>query len=72
MDPDKLIEVRSERLKALGLPDESVYNKEERVIKELKYADIIYKKIGCPIIDVTNMAIEDIATNILKIIKEEE
>ncbi len=72
MDPDKLIEIRSERLKALGLPDESVYNKEERVIKELNYADSIYKKIGCPIIDVTNMAIEDIATNILKIIMEEE
>jgi len=72
MDPDKLIEVRSERLKALGLPDESVYNKEERVIKELKFADIIYKKIGCPIIDVSNMAIEDIATNILKITKKEE
>lgn len=72
MDPDKLIEIRSERLKALGLPDESVYNKEERVIKELKYADSIYKKIGCPIINITNMAIEDIATNILKIAKEEE
>ncbi|MEE8564039.1 MAG: pyruvate, water dikinase regulatory protein [Atribacterota bacterium] len=72
MNPHKLIEIRSERLKALGLPDESVYNKKERVIKELTYADSIYKKIGCPIIDVTNMAIEDIATNILKIIKEEE
>jgi len=72
MDPDKLIEIRSERLKALGLPDESVYNKEERVIKELKCADSIYKKIGCPIINMTNMAIEDIATNILKIIKEEK
>jgi len=47
MDPDKLIEIRSERLKALGL-------------------------LGCPIINVTNMAIEDIATNILKIIKEEK
>jgi len=72
MDPDKLIEIRSERLKALGLPDESVYNKEERIIKELKYADSIYKKVGCPIINMTNMAIEDIATNILKIIKENE
>ncbi len=72
MDPDKLIEIRSERLKALGLPDAGVYNKKERVIKELKYADSIYMKIGCPIIDVTNMAIEDIATNILKITKEEE
>ena len=72
MDPDKLIEIRSERLKALGLPDEGVYNKKERVIKELKYADNIYKKIGCPIINITNMAIEDITTNILKIIKKED
>jgi len=72
IDPDKLIEIRSERLKALGLPDESVYNKEERVIKELKYADSIYKKIGCSVINVTNMAIEDIATNIVKLIKREE
>ena len=72
IDPDKLIEIRSERLKALGLPDESVYNKKERVINELQYADSIYKKIGCPVINVTNMAIEDIATNILKIIKEEK
>jgi len=70
MDPDKLIEIRSERLKALGLPDESVYNKKERVIKELKYADSIYKKIGCSVINITNMAIEDIATNILKLIKK--
>jgi len=40
------------------------------VVKELKYADNIYRKIGCPIINITNMAIEDIATKILKLIKE--
>lgn len=72
MDPDKLIEIRSERLKALGLPEESVYNKRERVIKELRYADSIYKKIGCSVISITNMAIEDVATNILKLKKKEE
>ena len=70
MGPDKLIEIRSERLKALGLPDESVYNKKERVVKELRYADSIYKKIGCSVINITNMAIEDIATNILKLTKK--
>ena len=72
MNPDKLIEIRSERLKALGLPEESVYNKRERVIKELRYADSIYKKIGCSVISITNMAIEDVATNILKLKKKEE
>jgi regulator of PEP synthase PpsR (kinase-PPPase family) len=72
MDPDKLIEIRSERLKALGLPEDSIYNKRERIMKELRYADSIYKKIECSVINVTNMAIEDIATNILKITKKEE
>ncbi len=72
IDPNKLIEIRSERLKTLGLSDKSVYTDEERVLKELKYADSIYKKIGCPVIDITNKAIEDIATQILKILKGEE
>jgi regulator of PEP synthase PpsR (kinase-PPPase family) len=70
IDPDQLIEIRSERLKALGLSEKSIYTNKERVIKELKYADNIYRKIGCPIINITNMAIEDIATRILKLIKE--
>ena len=72
MDSDKLIEIRSERLKALGLPEGSVYNEKGRVMKELRYADSIYKKIGCSVINVTNVAIEDIATNILKITKKEK
>jgi len=42
------------------------------VVRELKYADKSYRKIGCPIINITNMAIEDIATKILKLIKEEK
>jgi regulator of PEP synthase PpsR (kinase-PPPase family) len=41
-------------------------------MRELNYADKIYKKIGCSIINITNMAIEDIATKILKILKGEE
>ncbi len=72
IEPDKLIEIRSERLKTLGLSDKSVYTDKERVHKELKYADSIYKKIECPVIDITNKAVEDIATQILKILKGEE
>jgi len=72
IEPNKLIEIRSERLKTLGLSDKSVYTDDERVLKELKHADSIYKKIGCQVIDITNKAIEDIATQILKILKGEE
>jgi len=72
IDPDNLMEIRGERLRTLGLSDKSIYTDKERVLKEINYAENIYKKIGCPVIDITNKAIEDIATQILKILKGEE
>jgi len=72
IDSNKLIEIRSERLRTLGLSDKSVYNDKEKVVKELNYANKIYKKIGCPAINITTMAIEDIATKIIKILKGDE
>jgi len=72
IEPDNLIEIRRKRLKTLGLSDESIYTDKGRVLKEINYAENIYKKIGCPVINITNKAIEDIATQILKIMKGEE
>lgn len=68
--PTKLNAIRQERLKALGLSDEANYANMNRILQELEYAEGIMKSIGCPIIDVTNKAIEETAGIILKIIKE--
>ena len=57
--PQKLNEVREERLKALGLPNGSDYASLGRILEELDFADKIMKRIGCPIIDVSNKAIEE-------------
>jgi len=70
--PNKLIEIRTERLKTLGLSADSVYANHDRVRKELNFAENIYKKVGCSVININNKAIEDIATEILKILKGEE
>jgi regulator of PEP synthase PpsR (kinase-PPPase family) len=70
--PDKLIEIRSERLRTLGLSADSVYANHDRVRKELNFAENIYKKVGCSVININNKAIEDIATEILKILKGEK
>jgi len=63
--------IRQERLKALGLSFEANYANIDRILQELEYAEKIMKKIGCPIIDVTNKAIEETASIILKIMKED-
>lgn len=68
--PIEIIEIRESRLKALGLPKGSSYAKMERILEELEYADRIMKNIGCPIVDMTNKAVEDTAEIILSILKK--
>jgi [pyruvate, water dikinase]-phosphate phosphotransferase / [pyruvate, water dikinase] kinase len=69
ISPEKLNEVRKERLKSMGLNAESNYASMERIFEELDYADRIMKRIGCPIIDVSNKAIEETANLIIHTLK---
>lgn len=69
-NPMKLIEIRQERLKALGLNNEANYASMERILEELEYAETIMKKLGCPVIDVSSKAVEESASIILNIFRE--
>ena len=69
-DPYKLIEIRKERVKALGLQDNASYASIQRIIEELEYADELMRKIGCPVIDVSSRAVEESASVILEICRE--
>ncbi|WP_422444161.1 pyruvate, water dikinase regulatory protein [Thermoanaerobacterium sp. DL9XJH110] len=72
ISPEKLNEIRQERLKALGLSSDASYASLDRIMKEIEYAEGIMKKIGCPRIDVSNKAVEEIATRVLEIIRKGE
>ncbi|WP_280770297.1 pyruvate, water dikinase regulatory protein [Salipaludibacillus daqingensis] len=69
--PDKLNEIRKERLKAMGLQSGSTYARHERILEELDYAEKIMKRIGCPIINVSNKAVEETANYIIEVLKME-
>lgn len=66
--PEKLNEIREERLKSLGLPKNSNYACLSRILDELEYADKIMKKIGCPVINVSNKAIEETADIVISLL----
>lgn len=68
--PEKLNEIREERLKSLGLPSGSNYASLERILDELDYSEKIMKKIGCPVINVANKAIEETSEIILSLLKK--
>ncbi|WP_430882949.1 pyruvate, water dikinase regulatory protein [Fusibacter sp. JL216-2] len=70
-DPIKLNEIRQERLKALGLSNTATYANVDRILEELEYADKIMKKLQCPIINVSNKAVEETAGIILDLVKKQ-
>ena len=71
--PEKLNEIRTERLRALGLSTansgENKYANMERILEEIDFAESLMKKIGCPIINVSNKAIEETAEKIITYLK---
>ncbi|MGM0419910.1 MAG: pyruvate, water dikinase regulatory protein [Bacillota bacterium] len=64
IDPLLLNEIRQERLKALGLSPDSQYASIKRINEELDYADDVMKRIGCPVLNVTNKSIEESANEV--------
>lgn len=71
ISPDKLNSIRKERLKNLGLTSQANYASFERILEELDYAEKIMKRIGCPVINVSDKAIEETADYILNVLKKE-
>ncbi|WP_409301736.1 pyruvate, water dikinase regulatory protein [Peribacillus sp. SCS-155] len=69
ISPEKLNNIRKERLKSLGLNDHAIYANMERINEELKYFDNVVARLKCPIIDVTNKAVEETANTIINIIQ---
>ena len=67
--PELLNEIRQERLRTLGLKSGADYASLERILNELDYADAVMRKLGCPVVDVSNKAVEETASKILEIIR---
>ncbi|OEF96213.1 pyruvate, water dikinase regulatory protein [Desulfuribacillus alkaliarsenatis] len=70
INPEQLNEIRQERLKTLGLKRNANYAKYERILEELEFSEKVMKKIGCPIINVSNKAVEETAGTILDILNK--
>lgn len=66
--PDKLNVIRQERLRALGLKDEATYASSARIEEELAYAKGIMASLQCPVVDVSDSAVEETAGVILGIV----
>lgn len=70
IEPEQLLEIRKERLKSLGLPDDAKYASREQIEKELEIAAKLMKEINCPIVNVSNKSIEETAGIVMDLYEE--
>jgi regulator of PEP synthase PpsR (kinase-PPPase family) len=68
VSPEKLHHIREERLKTIGLRSDANYASMDRILMELDYAESVFKKVGCAVVDVTNKAVEETAVRVLELI----
>ncbi|MFA9458496.1 pyruvate, water dikinase regulatory protein [Halalkalibacter sp. AB-rgal2] len=66
IDPEHLLKIRKERLKSLGLPNESSYAALDHIKEELRRADSIMRQLKCPVINVSDRSIEETASIIME------
>lgn len=71
IDVASLIRIRRSRLKSLNMPEDTDYARRDHIIRELRYADDVFQAHpDWPVIDVSQRAIEETASIILRIMDE--
>lgn len=71
-DPEILYNIRLERLKEMGMKSGSTYADMGRILSELEYANKLFVKLRCPVINVSSKAIEETASIVTSIIKRKD
>ena len=68
--PDRLVQIRRNRLLSLNQSPETAYVDQEKVVAELTFARRIFSDQSWPVIDVTRRSIEETAAAIINLVNE--
>jgi [pyruvate, water dikinase]-phosphate phosphotransferase / [pyruvate, water dikinase] kinase len=71
-NPDRLVQVRRNRLLQLHEKDETTYTNMDLVVEEVRYARRLYAQNNWPVIDVTRRSIEETAAAIMNLLSNRE
>ena len=69
IDAESLAEIRSHRARGLRGAKRS-YSGLTEIYEELERAEQIHRRLGCPVIEVSNLAIEETARRIIRIVEQ--
>ena len=69
IDPNRLVEIRRGRLRNLGAPNRH-YAELAEIYEELDEATGVQRRLGCPVIDISELSIEETAQRILRTVEQ--
>jgi regulator of PEP synthase PpsR (kinase-PPPase family) len=69
IDPERLSEIREERVRTMGAPRRR-YADLDAVFEELDTAARVHRRLRCPVIDVSELSVEETAMRIIRLVAE--
>jgi regulator of PEP synthase PpsR (kinase-PPPase family) len=72
IDPNRLVEIRRARVRTMGAARDRKYAELMEIYEELEQATKLHRKLGCPVIDISELSIEETAHRVLRAVEERE
>jgi regulator of PEP synthase PpsR (kinase-PPPase family) len=69
IDAQRLAEIRQERARRLG-GGQGNYAELLEIYEELEEAERVHRRLGCPVIEISDLAIEETAGRIIRLIEQ--
>jgi regulator of PEP synthase PpsR (kinase-PPPase family) len=69
IDASRLVEIRQERVRQMRA-NPKAYAEILEVYEELEQADSIHRRLGCPVLDITELSIEETASRVVKLVEQ--
>jgi regulator of PEP synthase PpsR (kinase-PPPase family) len=73
IDPNRLMEIRRARVRSMGAGSRNrQYAELMEIYEELEEAGKLHRRLGCPVIDISELSIEETAHRILRVVEERQ
>jgi regulator of PEP synthase PpsR (kinase-PPPase family) len=68
IDAERLSEIRQVRARLMRL-SKSAYSELVQIYEELEHAAAVHRRLGCPVVDVSELSIEETAQRVLRLVE---
>jgi regulator of PEP synthase PpsR (kinase-PPPase family) len=69
IEASRLLEIRQERVRQMRASPKA-YAELVEIYEELEQADALHRRLGCPVLDITELSIEETASRVVKLVED--